>query len=74
MIPFVTRMEPGVGCSRMGLRLIGRPIVAKGQKKSNREAKKPKADKNKKKADAAPASPFADSSKGKAMPGKSGKK
>jgi hypothetical protein len=46
--------------------------LAKGQKKSNREAKKPKADKNKKKPGAAPASPFADTAKSGA-PGK-GKK
>ncbi|MEQ8267349.1 MAG: hypothetical protein RH982_09135 [Parvibaculum sp.] len=47
--------------------------MAKGQKKSNREAKKPKADKNKKKASTAPASPFQDTSKSGA-PGKGGKK
>ncbi|WP_339830459.1 hypothetical protein [uncultured Parvibaculum sp.] len=46
--------------------------LAKGQKKSNREAKKPKADKNKKKAPAAAASPFAAPTK--TPPGKGGKK
>jgi hypothetical protein len=47
--------------------------LAKGQKKSNREAKKPKADKNKKKGAAAPASPFAAANKA-APAGKGGKK
>jgi hypothetical protein len=41
--------------------------MAKGQMRSNREKKKPKADKSKKK-DEAPASPFASSR----VPGKSG--
>ena len=56
------------------LRFNRRSILAKGQKKSNREAKKPKADKNKKKgaAAAAPASPFAAANKGPT--GKGGKK
>lgn len=48
--------------------------MAKGQKKSNREAKKPKADKNKKKAGGAPASPFQDASKSGTGTGKGGKK
>jgi len=48
--------------------------VAKGQKKSNREAKKPKADKNKKKGAVAPASPFQDSAKTGQPPAKGGKK
>jgi hypothetical protein len=46
--------------------------VAKGQVRSNREKKKPKADKNKKK-DAAPASPFA-SARVPGKPGYAGKK
>lgn len=46
--------------------------MAKGQKKSNREAKKPKADKNIKKPGATPTSPFADTAKS-GTPGK-GKK
>ncbi len=48
--------------------------MAKGQKKSNREAKKPKADKNKKKGGAAPAAPFQDSAKAGQSPAKGGKK
>jgi hypothetical protein len=43
--------------SRAGHRLQRRTIVAKGQKRSNREIKKPKADKGKK--TIAAASPFA---------------
>jgi hypothetical protein len=46
--------------------------VAKGQMRSNREKKKPKADKNKKK-DEAPASPFA-SGRAPGKPGYPGKK
>jgi hypothetical protein len=46
--------------------------MAKGQMRSNKEKKKPKADKNKKKGGAAP-SPFAAGNQGKSMPaGKKG--
>lgn len=48
--------------------------MAKGQKKSNREAKKPKADKNKKKGGAAPAAPFQDVAKAGQAPGKAARK
>lgn len=47
--------------------------MAKGQMRSNREKKKPKADKNKTKNNAPPASPFA-AAKGKPGQGSSGKK
>ena len=50
----------------------GRHEVAKGQMKSNREKKKPKADKNKVKA-AAPVSPFAPARSGNQPRGKGGK-
>ncbi|WP_041535965.1 hypothetical protein [Parvibaculum lavamentivorans] len=62
MIKAITRIDTGVGSSHR-IRAFGRPIVAKGQQKSNRETKKPKADKNKKKSGVAPASPFADTAK-----------
>jgi len=41
--------QAGAAVRRAILRFNRRSILAKGQKKSNREAKKPKADKNKKK-------------------------
>jgi len=64
--PFASHVSP---CGRMGYAapftlssnspIEGREVaMAKGQKRSNREKKKPKQDKNKKKGDEAP-SPFA---------------
>jgi hypothetical protein len=50
-----------------GRHSIGRWMMAKGQQRSNREKKKPKADKNKKKPNAPPVSAFAQSNK--KMPG-----
>jgi len=45
----------------------GVSTMAKGQMRTNKEKKKPKADKNKKKGGAAP-SPFAAGNQGKSMP------
>jgi hypothetical protein len=44
---------------RLSTRRSGRNVMAKGQMRSNKEKKKPKADKNLKKSGAAPVNPFA---------------